>query len=228
MLTRDVGERAHRAAPRARVAELAQRPRRGLDHGHVGIGERADQRDRGARVVGQCGRELRAASTNRGCGIGEGAQPRRVRVVGRGPHQGTERRGADARVGVVVDRRDQTVVRAAVEGGVVAEGGELGGAGDRARVAHGSRPLMAITRPANTVASTAATRKPVNPTSSSMRTKAVPRRATFIPRVGPERAPNGIGGVAGCGVGVPVKTLDSCASRAHGRERNSTPLTGAA
>ncbi len=111
-----------------------------------------------------------------------------------------------------------------LERSVVAEGGELGGAGDGARVAHGSRPLIAMTRPANTVAITAATRKPVKPTRSSMRTNAVPRRATRIPRVGPDRAPNGIGGVAGCGVGVPVKRSTP---RARGATPNYPPLTGA-
>ena len=59
-------------------------------------------------------------------------------------------------------------------------------------------------------------------TGASARTRCRGGRAR-IPRVGPERAPNGIGGVAGCGAGVPVKALDSsCVLVRRGAARNST------
>jgi hypothetical protein len=64
----------------------------------------------------------------------------------------------------------------------------------------------------------------------SIRITAVPRRATCIPRVGARRVPNGIGGVAGCGVGVPVKALDSSCSGTSccpGAAPNYPPVTGA-
>ena len=64
----------------------------------------------------------------------------------------------------------------------MAESGELGRACDRARVGHGNRPLMAMTRPAKIVAMTAATRKPVNPTRNTMRTSAIPRWTARTPK----------------------------------------------
>jgi PDZ domain-containing protein len=174
-----------------------------------------------ANVVGNGGRELGTPSAYAHGGIRDRLSPRIVRAVGCRPYQRAERGSAHARIRVAVEGSEQPRVCGGVEGCVVAESRELGGAGHGARVGHGSRPLIAMTRPANTVASTAATRKPVNATSKSMRTKAVPRRATRIPRVGPDRVPNGIGGVAGCGAGVPVKRSTP---RARGCTPNYPPL----
>jgi hypothetical protein len=51
--------------------------------------------------------------------------------------------------------------------------------------------------PANTLASTAATMKPVTPTRKTIRTTAIPRCAARTLLWGPGRAPNGTDGVAG-------------------------------
>ena len=77
------------------------------------------------------------------------------------------------------------------------EGGELGRTRDRARVGHGNRPLIAMTMPAKTLATTAATMNPVTPTRKTIRTTAIPRCAARTLLCGPGRAPNGTGGVAG-------------------------------
>jgi hypothetical protein len=51
--------------------------------------------------------------------------------------------------------------------------------------------------PAQTLATTAATMKPVTPTRTTMRATAIPRCAARAPLCGAGRAPNGTVGVAG-------------------------------
>jgi hypothetical protein len=66
----------------------------------------------------------------------------------------------------------------------VRERRKLRGPGHGARRGHGSLPLMAMTSPAKNVATTDATRNPVNPTSTTVRTNAHPRLATRTPALG--------------------------------------------
>ena len=76
----------------------------------------------------------------------------------------------------------------------MAESGELGRACDRARVGHGNRPLMAMTRPAKIVAITAATRKPGEPDEehhADQRHAAAGRRARRSATEGARRATPG-------------------------------------
>ena len=110
----------------------------------------------------------------------------------------------------------------------MAEGGELGRAGDRARVVHGSRPLIAMTRPAKTVAMHHRDEEAgeSDEQQHAHERGAAPGDAHAAP--GPGRVPSGVDDVAGCGVDVPVKALGSSCVRAPGCERHSMPPTGAA
>ena len=140
--------------------------------------------DRG--VSGHRRRELGDAAAHRRCGIGTGTGPRGEGVAGCAADERAERGGAHAWVGVTVAADASRSTSARCDGGPVTEGGELGRTRDRARVGHGNRPLIAMTRPAKMVATTAATRKPVTPTRTTMRDQRPSRGAPPAhPRAGP-------------------------------------------
>ncbi len=197
MVVDDTSQSRHRAGSDGYVSELTDRPRGRFHDGDVGVVEQVEHcgDDRGVR--GHRRRELGDAAAHRWCGIGTCTRPRGEGVAGRAADERAERGGAHSRVGVTGGARGQPVDVPAGDGGPVTEGGELGRTRDRARIGHGNRPLIAITMPAKTVATTAATMKPVTPTRKTMRAKAIPRCAARTLLFGPGRAPSGTDGVAG-------------------------------
>ena len=176
--------------------QLTDCPRGGLDHRDIGVVDQ-DEHGRDGEATPEGGRELGCSSADGHGTVGGRPQPRVDGVVGRGACQCSEGRGADAGVVVGVDGALQSFDVGEREGVTVAEGRELGRTCDRARVGHGNRPLMAMTRPAKIVATTAATRNPVNPTRNTSRTSAMPRLAVRMPKLDAGRAPSDTGGVAG-------------------------------
>ena len=197
MVAHDTGQSRHRAGADGHVTELTDRPRGRFHDGDVGIVEQVEHGGNDRGVSGHRRRELGDAAAHRRCGIGTCTGPRGEGVAGCAADERAERGGAHVWVGVTSGGGRQPIDVRACDGGPVTEGGELGRTRDRARVGHGNRPLIAITMPAQMLATTAATMKPVTPTRTTMRATAIPRCAARAPLWGPGRAPNGTVGVAG-------------------------------
>ncbi len=180
MVSPEGRELRHQTRVDGHRTELAGRPRGHLGDGGIVV-EGTAERSRDGDRVGSAGglrRELGGAASYRGRIVGEPVRPRVEHHVGSaGTHHGSERGGADARVGVV---------RGSVERGGFLDGIERTAQAPcrvrccpahRAGRGHGSLPPTATSRPANTTAMIPPAAAPQIPTSTVRRTTAQARRS---------------------------------------------------